>query len=92
MVSEMAMNVVIQKHASLPGTPVTLTNNHNTQSFFIPRPSEGIHVAPLSWGGTTCCKSGNQRSTFWRYVTENISSRWSGYSRNLHCLFSNTDD
>ena len=45
--SEMAMNAVIQKHSSLPGTPVILTNNHNTQSFFIPRPSEGIHVAPL---------------------------------------------
>ena len=47
------MNVVIQKHANIPGTPVTLTNNHNTQSFFIPRPSEGIHVASVSRGGTT---------------------------------------
>ena len=52
-VNEMAMNAVIQKHSSLPGTPVTLTNNHNAQSFFIPRPSEGIQVAPVSRGGTT---------------------------------------
>lgn len=64
MVSEMAMNAVIQKHPNIPGSSsITLTTKNTPQQIIIPRGSEGIQVASAMAAGTPNYITVNQLAT-----------------------------
>lgn len=64
MVSEMAMNAVIQKHPNISGSSsITLTTKNTPQQIIIPRGSEGIQVASAMAAGTPNYITVNQLAT-----------------------------